>query len=310
MRVDGERQARRVTPGRGMRIYLTGADGMLGRALTAVLRDDPRTSGWTVRGVSLPDFDIADAEALNKSVDDFRPDVVVHTAANAVVDNCESDPAAALRVNTRGTRNVAEACRRTGSRLVYISSDYVFDGEDPPRGGYREPDLPNPLSVYGITKLAGERISLLVPGSLSVRTSWLFGGTDPRLDNVLAMGRSAARGDRPRLIDDQFSAPTYTADLAEALVFLLTRERPVEGVVHVANRGSASWYEVGRELAAIARDSGRTWPEPERVSMDACGFRGGRPRDSTLNTDLLAGLGHTMPTWQDALRRFFEEALT
>lgn len=283
-----------------VRLYLTGADGMLGTALTAALAADPATAGWVVRGVSVRDFDIADAAALHASVDEFRPDVVVHTAAHAIVDDCELDPKLAMRVNIAGVRNVVDACARHGSRLLYISSDYVFDGVDTPPGGYREDDVPNPRSVYGLTKVAGERMVALLGDSLSVRTSWLFGGVDERLDNVLSILGHARRGRAPRLIDDQFSAPTYTVDLAGALTFLLAGHPRLTGTIHVANSGSASWYQVGRHLAAHFPDA----PPPVPVALGEQGFLGDRPVDSTLNTDRLAALGRPMPPWQDAVDRF------
>jgi dTDP-4-dehydrorhamnose reductase len=287
-----------------MRVYLTGADGMLGTALSAALRANPATADWQLLGVSVADFDIGDADAVRESVESFRPDIVVHTAAHAIVDDCEADPKLALRVNTAGVRNVVGACRRVGGRLVYVSSDYVFDGLDTPVGGYREDDVPNPLSVYGLTKLAGERISATLDDHLNVRTSWLFGGADERVDNVLAFIRQVARGERSRLIADQFSLPTYTVDLAAALIHLLTSPAPVTGTIHVANAGTASWYEVARYVLELLgpQPAGALAPEP--VALDECGFLGGRPRNSTLNTDRLAGLGHTMPSWQDAVRRF------
>lgn len=282
------------------RVYLTGADGMLGRALTAALAADPVTTGWLLRGVSLADFDITDADALHASVSDFRPDIVVHTAAHAIVDDCELDPRLALRVNIEGVRNAAEACRRSGARLVYISSDYVFDGLATPAGGYRENDLPNPVSVYGLTKAAGERISELVPDHLAIRTSWLFGGADERVDTVLDTVRRLRRGESARLIHDQYSRPTYTVDLARAIVFLLTREQPVTGTLHVANAGTASWYEVGRAIHALLEPPGVAEP----LALAECGFLGGRPVDSSLHTGRLADLGLDMPHWRDALRRY------
>ncbi|MFJ2742610.1 dTDP-4-dehydrorhamnose reductase [Streptomyces sp. NPDC087440] len=283
------------------RVYVTGADGMLGTALRRALAEDPATAHWTVRGVSLQDFDISDARAVADSVEAFRPDVVVHTAAHAVVDDCERDPALALRVNVAGVRNVAHACRRTGSRLVSLSSDYVFDGAAPPDGGYREDDLPSPLSVYGVTKAAGERVcALLGDRALSVRTSWLFGGEDARVDVVLAALRSGADGAPAALVHDQYSRPTYTEDLARALVFLLTRPEPVSGTLHIANAGTASWHDVGLAL----RELRPHLPEPKPLAMTECGFVGGRPRDSTLSTGRLTALGLTLPHWRDALERF------
>jgi dTDP-4-dehydrorhamnose reductase len=284
------------------RLLLTGADGMLGTALTAALAADPVTRGWRVRGVSVTDFDIADADAVHRHVEAFRPDVVVHTAAHAIVDDCERDVPLALRVNVAGVMNVVDACRRTGARLVSLSSDYVFDGVSPPPGGYRENDLPNPLNVYGLTKLAGERTTaLLGERGLNVRTSWLFGGADERVDLVLAALRTAERNEPAQLIADQYSVPTYTADLARALIFVLTRKEPVSGTLHIANAGGrASWYEVGLALRSLRPDV----PEPKPITMPECGFIGERPRDSSLSTGRLAGLGLTLPHWRDALRRF------
>lgn len=278
-----------------MHLYLTGADGMLGAALAVALRADSSTQDWEVLGVSLADHDIADAEAVAKAIDAFRPDIVVHAAAHAIVDDCEADPGLAMRVNVAGTHNVAEACRRNGSRLVYVSSDYVFDGVAPPAGGYRETDVPNPRNVYGLTKLAGERIAQTVPRHLIVRTSWLFGGADERTDTVLSTIRRTGRGEPVTLIDDQFSKPTYTHDLAAALVFLLARS--VLGTIHVANHGTASWYQVARVALAGGRPT-------QPVALDDCDFLGTRPRDSSLNTDRLAVLGYRMPDWADAVARF------
>jgi dTDP-4-dehydrorhamnose reductase len=290
-----------------MRIYVTGADGMVGTALLDALRRGPVTARWPVRGVSIGDFDIADAAAVDASIDAFAPDVIVHAAALAVVDDCEADPRRALRVNVDGTHNVAAAARRHRGRLVYLSSDYVFDGARRPDGGYRENDVPNPLSIYGLTKLAGERVAATVPRHLIVRTSWLFGGADEATDNVLNLIRGIL-ADRPsELIADQFSCPTYTADLAVALVHLLAGTPELTGTLHVANTGSASWYEVGREVAAALTELGAVDGGAARltpVKLGDCGFLGARPADSTLNAERLAGLGHVMAGWPDAVRRF------
>lgn len=284
-----------------MRVYLTGADGMLGTALTSALGAGVSTADWPVLGVSRADFDIADADAVQRSITGFRPDVVVHSAAHAIVDDCELDPAMAMRVNITGTATVARVTRQLGARLVYVSSDYVFDGHEVPPGGYTESDVPAPLSVYGLTKLAGERIAAAVPGSLCVRTSWLFGGADPKVDHVLAAVGGIRRGAELPLIADQVSCPTYTGDLAAALVFLLTAPERVTGTVNIVNTGVASWHEVGAWLRSLVPSSAaRLLPS----KMDESGFVGARPRNSALDNGLLAELGFSMPSWQDAVGRF------
>lgn len=285
-----------------MRIYLTGASGMLGRALAEAVAEGHGPPGTELHGVGGGDFDIADARALEASVAAFAPDAIVHTAADAVVDSCERDPGRAVRTNVTGTANVAEAARRSASRLVYLSSDYVFDGRSAPDGGYREDDPPAPLSVYGLTKLAGERIAAHVPAHTSVRTSWLFGGDHEDLDAVLATLRGAERGSPARLVHDQRGSPTYTRDLAEALLYVLALPDPPNGVLNIANAGAASWYEVGRHVLAAAGPGGAGPPVP--VAMDDLGHLGARPRFSALDCSTLARLGHPLPPWQDAAERY------
>lgn len=155
-----------------MRVYITGSDGMLGTALRHALRTHPVLRGEPQRGVSVQDFDIGDARAVHASIEDFKPDIVVHAAANAIVDACEASPEVALRVNVQGTSNVTAACRDVGARLFYLSSDYVFDGRAQPADGYLEDAVPCPLNVYGLTKLAGERVAQSADGHLIIRTSW------------------------------------------------------------------------------------------------------------------------------------------
>jgi dTDP-4-dehydrorhamnose reductase len=289
---------------RPLRVFLTGADGLLGTAFTAALGQDSATAGWQLDGVSRGDFDIADGEAVDRAIHRSRPEIVIHAAAQAVVDDCERDPRMAMRVNVTGTRNVVRACRRSDIRVIYMSSDYVFDGATAPADGYAEADLPAPRNVYGMTKLAGERIAELHPAHLIVRTSWLFGGHDENVDNVLAMMRAAQRNQPSSLIADQFSRPTYAADLARTLIFLITRPEPITGVIHVANRGRASWYDVGCHLASAAGGAPDGWPQPRPIGYADAGFVGDRPLDSTLRTGRLENLGFTLPTWQDAVSRF------
>jgi dTDP-4-dehydrorhamnose reductase len=286
-----------------MRVYITGADGSLGTALRAQLHDNPLTASWPVLGVSVSDFDIGDEQAVAASIGAFRPDVVLHLAAISIIAPCETDPGAALRVNVAGVHQVAEACRATGSRLVYISSDYVFDGAGAPADGYRETDVPNPLNVYALTKLGGEQIAASVPEHLIIRTSWLFGGAAENNDDVLATIRAAERGERQELIGDQYSRPTYTVDLARTITALLASPEIPGGVLHIANEGTASRHELGvHTLRSYDAELSRAYP-PVPVPFADAALVGRRPKFSSLNTDRLASLGHTMPRWQDAVDR-------
>nr|MDQ3757381.1 dTDP-4-dehydrorhamnose reductase [Actinomycetota bacterium] len=204
-------------------VLVTGARGQLG---TELLQAFP---GHEVQGTTA---DVGDRDAVHATVLEVRPDRVVHAGAWTDVDGCEGDPDRAFRSNALGTRNVVEAARRVGAHVAYISSDYVFDGEtDRP---YVEWDEPNPLSVYGRSKLAGERE--LHPGDTVVRTSWVCGRTGRNF--VKTMLRLATEGDGPvSVVADQVGCPTFAADLARTVARLSIDARP--GVFHVTNQGGA-----------------------------------------------------------------------
>ncbi len=284
-----------------MRVYVTGANGNLGTALLHALATDPVASAWDVLGVSISDFDIADATAFASSADDFRPDLVIHLAAIATIGGCDANPRRALAVNVAGAGHAAEAARRHDAGLIYVSTDYVFDGVSPPPAGYAETDVPNPLSLYALTKLAGERIAQAVPRHLIVRTSWLFGGVGEYDDDVLASVGEAQRGGHTRLLADQFSRPTYTADLAAAMIYLISHD--VTGTVHVAGDGEATRYDLGMFAVCAVDPVLAEHYAPEQVEFADVGYGGDRPQYSSLDTSKLTGLGFVMPHWQDAVLR-------
>ena len=225
------------------------------------------------------------------------PDVVIHTAAFTAVDDCERNPDLAFRVNGEGTRNVGSACRPAHAAMVYISTDYVFDGQK--QSPYAETDHPNPINVYGKSKLQGENYAAeLVEHSWIVRTSWLFGPLGKNF--VGAILTRARQGESLRVVDDQVGAPTYTVDLAEKLVEIVERGKP--GVYHVTGQGYCSWFEFAQEILAQA-GMGNTPISP--IDTFASGRLAPRPRNSRLvNTHLLEqGLG-LLPPWQSALGRY------
>jgi dTDP-4-dehydrorhamnose reductase len=219
-----------------MRVLITGVKGQLGVELSRAL-----AGGGEVIGRDLPELDITGAACADR-VAALEPDWVVHAAAATDVDGCERDPAMALAVNGEGTRRVAEGCRLAGAGLVYLSTDFVFDGQ---KGSpYLETDAPVPVSAYGRSKLAGElAVQETVSRCAVVRTAWLYGVHGRNFVKTI-VGKAAA-GEQLRVVDDQVGSPTYAGDLAAAIAELLTRG--LTGVFHLTNGGSCSWFEFTRE---------------------------------------------------------------
>jgi dTDP-4-dehydrorhamnose reductase len=228
--------------GETMRVMIIGSEGMLGHDLVEVLRDEYEVSTTTI-----DTLDITDIERTIVTVKDVNPDVVVHAAAFTDVDGSETNVNRAYKVNTLGTRNVAVACKNTDSAMVYICTDYVFDGN---KGtSYYEYDQTNPLGVYGKTKYLGEvYIRDILNQFYIIRTSWLYGFHGPNF--VTTMLNLAERMDSIPVVSDQIGSPTYTVDLANAIALLI--KKPVYGIYHVTNSEYCSWYEFAQEIFEIA----------------------------------------------------------
>jgi dTDP-4-dehydrorhamnose reductase len=269
-----------------MRILVTGAKGQLGVELLAQL-----APLGEVLGRDLPELDVTRPGTAGE-VAALRPDWVVHAAAATDVDRCEGDPAWAFAVNAQGTRHVADGCRRAGAALLYLSTDYVFDG----RKGcpYGEEDAPGPLSVYGRSKLEGEQAVRGVPAWTLVRTAWLFGPTGKNF--VKAILAKAEAGGPLRVVDDQVGCPTYAPDLAQAISALVSRA--LTGTYHVTNGGWCSWCDFARE---IVRQRGLAAPVVPIATADL-GRPAPRPAYSVLAPTAWqrAGLPPLRP-WRDAL---------
>lgn len=230
-----------------MRILVTGGGGQVGRELVAAF------DGHDVLAPNRAGLDVADRDAVAVAVDAFRPDAIVHAAAWTDVDGCEGDPDRALAVNALGTRHVAEAARRTGSPLCYLSTDYVFPGDaDRP---YTEWDATGPRSVYGRSKLGGE--GELGPGDTVVRTSWVNGRHGRNF--VKAILRAADERDVLTVVDDQHGCPTFAEDLATMVRRLVLFRLP--GVFHVTNQGATTWWGLARDtFVAAGLDPDRVHP--------------------------------------------------
>lgn len=224
-----------------MRVLITGAGGQLGTDLAAHCG----TLGDDVSALSRDRLDIADRADVLDAITSIAPDVVFNAAAWTAVDACESDPERAFAANALGPRWVADACRRTGAHLVHVSTDYVFDGTK--AEPYHEWDTPNPASVYGASKLAGEREVLGgCPGSAVVRTAWVMGVHG---SNMLKTVLSLQDRDHLAFVDDQRGSPTFTADLAVGLRQLADARG--SGVFHLTNQGSTTWFGLVREILEL-----------------------------------------------------------
>lgn len=277
------------------KILVFGAHGMLGSALMALF-----SPPFEVVGLGHEDVEITLEKEVRRAVYNSQPDTVIHAAAYTDVDGCERDPDRAFATNSQGTLHVVEVCREVGAKLVYISTDYVFDGQAV--APYREDDPVNPLSVYGKSKLGGERyVQDRLDDFVIVRTQWLFGrGGRNFVTTVLEW---AEDGKALTIVNDQFGSPTYVVDLSQAILRLL--EKGCSGVFHVANRSSCSWYEFAREIFEAAGVSDMAIIPVEGASL---GRPAPRPRHCILNCERLTReTGVTMRPWQRALRDFIKE---
>ena len=276
-----------------MRILVTGANGMLGRALAERL-----SSGNTLLLWGREEADLADDAAVEEAARGIEFDAIVNAAAFTEVDRCESEFDLALRGNRDAVRNVARLARERGARLVTVSTDYVFDGT---ATAPIPPSAPvNPLSVYGRTKLAGERaVQAVSPRWLVVRTAWLVGVHGRNF--VEAVRERAARGLPLEVVDDQRGTPTFTFDLAAALVTLGLGG--YTGVLHVTNQGECSRHE---QAAEILRQTGLRAPLTA-VKSDRHPRPARRPAYSVLdNSAAIAILGAPLPPWRESLARYLE----
>jgi dTDP-4-dehydrorhamnose reductase len=275
-----------------MKIMILGASGLLGKALMREWTKDETV------GLGSRDVDIRDADQVRVVVEKARPDWIVLAAAYTNVDDCESDPDLAFSVNRDGTVNVANAARQTGAKLLFLSSDYVFDGKK--TSPYETDDARNPQSVYGRSKAEAEvRLCEALPDCCVARTSWLFGtGGKCFPDTILKLAAS-----RPALdvVNDQRGCPTYSVDLARAIIKLC--RSGARGIVHTTNSGDCSWFEFAREIIKGAGLAAEVRP----VSSQQMARPAPRPAYSVLSAKSLREYGIVIPTWQDALHRYLLE---
>ena len=281
-----------------MKVLVTGASGQLGTDLCEVLRD------FELIPLTHKDIEINDMDSVKQAFNKYKPDIIVNTAAYVRVDDCEDEKEKAFKVNALGARNVAVVAQELGARLVHLSTDYVFGGEDESRTTpYTEFDTPVPLSIYGKSKLAGEN---LVRHSclrhFIVRASGLFGvaGSSGKGGNFIeTMLRLARERDELKVVNDQVFSPTYTRDLAQKIAQLMATE--YYGIFHITSKGACSWYEFTTETLKLA---GITTPVVP-ITSDQYAQKARRPRYSVLDNYHLRLLGmDDMRPWREALKDY------
>lgn len=281
------------------RVLVLGAQGQLGRRVVREL--GARTTAEVV-GLSRSELDVTERSTVAEALDDVRPRWVVNCAAMTQVDACEREPERAVRTNGLAVRWIVEASERVGARVAHVSTDYVFSGKA--SQPYTEADLVGPLSVYGLTKLAGERE--LRPGlDACVRTAWLMSADDRCMLGTI--DRLRRREGPLRFVIDQVGSPSIADDVARGLVEVVRSE--LTGTIHLVNEGEGSWYDVAREaLAAFGDDPGRV--EPITTPEIAPSYPAPRPAYSVLACVARRAAGMApLPPWQEALRRAVRERL-
>jgi dTDP-4-dehydrorhamnose reductase len=277
-------------------MLVLGAHGMLGRDLTEILRS---SSQREVVPWDLGEIDIREEKETVEKIGELRPDVIINAAAFTRVDDCESQMDQAFAVNAEGMRHVALAALRCQAKVVYLSTDYIFDGKK--NEPYLEGDPPQPLNAYGRSKWKGEEyVRALLKRWLIVRTQWLYGKHGKNF--VTSILGQARERDELRIVDDQVGSPTYSVDLSKILAALIQKE--AEGVFHVTNSGICSWYEFGR---AILQLSGLGKIRVIPISSQELKSPATRPPHSVLGCQKLTATMGTMPRpWIEALRDYLE----
>ena len=275
-----------------MRVTVFGATGLLGKALIHEWREDQ------VTGLGSEDADIRDDSSVHEAIHRTRPDWIVLAAAYTDVDGCETNRDLAFDINCRGALNLARAAKEFGTRLIFLSTDYVFDGTK--NTPYEISDTRSPQSVYGASKAEAEiRILKLLPDACIARTAWLFGAGGKCFPaTILKLASSRSEID---VVTDQRGSPTYTVDLARAIIQLC--QKNAKGIVHVTNQGECTWFDFAREIVEKAGLPTKINP----TTSDKFVRPAKRPKYSVLSNASLKQYQITMSTWQDALQRYLAE---
>lgn len=275
------------------KVLVTGAKGMLGWALIKQIYPE-----FQLVGIDIEDADITDENQIKEEIFKIRPDVVVHNAAYTEVDNCEKNKELTHRINAKGTENVAHACKLCQAKLIYISTDFVFDGEK--NTPYTEDDIPNPINTYGRSKLEGERhVQSILQNYLIVRAAWLFGPHGRNfVDKIIRLSQQEKE---LKVVNDQTGSPTYTMDLAKAIGLLIKKDPT--GIINITNTGICTWFEFAKKILSLKGITTKVTP----VTSDKIDRLAKRPKYSVLSTEKFQSITQTkLRPWEAALEEYLK----
>lgn len=278
-----------------MKVLVTGANGQLGYDVVKELQKQ----NIDCYGAARKDFDIVNFEATEKFITNYMPDAVIHCAAYTAVDKAEDEQGVCYLVNALATENIAKICKKINAKMLYISTDYVFDGTK--NGFYEVDDKPNPINVYGKTKLLGEEsVQKILDKYFIVRISWVFGEHGNNF--VKTMLRLGKKRKEINVVSDQYGCPTYTADLAPLLVEMIKTDR--YGIYNATNEGVCTWAEFADEIFKIADTNVKV----NHITTAEYLTRAQRPMNSRLSKEkIIKNKFKVLRTWQKALREFIEQ---
>lgn len=276
-----------------MKVLVTGANGQLGYDVIEVLK----LRNIECCGTTRNDFDLCDFTSAEKFITAFHPDVIIHCAAYTAVDKAEEEKELCRAVNAVGTENIAKICKKINAKMLYISTDYVFDGTK--KGFYEVDDMPNPINVYGQTKLEGEQaVQKILDRYFIVRISWVFGEHGNNF--VKTMLRLGKERKEINVVSDQVGSPTYTVDLAQLLIDMIQTDK--YGIYHATNEGECSWAEFAEEIFKVAGMNVNV----KHIISNEYPTKANRPQNSRMGKKCLTNNGfRKLPKWEESLRYFF-----
>ncbi|MGG2024810.1 dTDP-4-dehydrorhamnose reductase [Gottfriedia sp. S16(2024)] len=275
-----------------MKVLVTGYGGQLGYDVVL----ECERHGLNVKGCARQELDITKRESVFSIVDSYKPDVIIHCAAYTAVDKAEDDKENCWNVNVEGTRYLVEAAKKHHSKFIYISTDYVFNGNG--ESPFNEDDQPGPIGYYGLTKYEGEKVvQSLIENYFIIRVSWVFGVNGNNF--IKTMLRLSETRNELNIVEDQIGSPTYTVDLAILIVDLIKSDK--YGIYHATNEGFTSWADFAKEI--FKQTDSKTLVKS--IASEDYPTRAARPKNSRLSKQKLVDNGfQSLPSWQDALARY------